>query len=211
MSAVSLVALVVETVKEPMARLGFTKRAGRIFTSAFGGDSLGWVGLNTASEHRAPEGVEVNLVVGVRNQHVERLVAELRGETFHPYLPPTVRSPLGYLSPERRYRPWLFEATTVRPLAAEMVGSFAQHGVAFIRRNAGLEGLCQGLDEGLSSDHDLPYRRSAAWLVAGDPVQALEIVDEAMAGLEARTDLAAGEFRRFAVNLRERAEDGAQR
>lgn len=36
-------------------------------------------------------------------------------------------------------------------------------------------------------------------------------MDDAMAELGARTDLAAEEFRRFAVNLRKRAEDGAQR
>ncbi len=51
---------------------------------------LGWLGLNRASTHDAGTAVELFPVVGVRHQGVERVVAELRGEKFHQYIPATV-------------------------------------------------------------------------------------------------------------------------
>src|SRR5690242_10447195 len=87
---------------------GFRKRAGQVLTAELAPDVLGWIGLNRATKHRAPGEVEINPVVGVRHQAVERLVAELLGIKFHAYVPPTVCTPLGYLLPEARFRSWLF-------------------------------------------------------------------------------------------------------
>ena len=59
--------------------------------------------MNTASRHQAAGSVEVNPVIGIRHQAVERLVAELRHEKFHSYLPPTVSSPIGYVMPDEYF------------------------------------------------------------------------------------------------------------
>lgn len=87
---------VAKTCAPLLAELGFKKRAGDVFTVDLDEDVLGWLGLNRATEHRPAGEVEINPVVGVRHQVVERIVAECRGEKFHAYQPPTVSTPLGY-------------------------------------------------------------------------------------------------------------------
>ena len=196
-------AFMVESVREPLAELGFKKRAGAIFTSDLGDDVLGWLGLNTASEHVI--GVEVAPVVGVRHGAVERLVAELRGDPYHPYRPPTIRTQLGYLTTERRYRAWPFDGPSNEASALDLVATLLAVGLPFFRTNASLEKLCLRLDEGLSSDHALPYRRAAAWWLVGDRERARSLVDEALAALGAERSLAADDFRRFAGAFRARS------
>lgn len=77
-----MVDVFVEAMRGPLEAIGFVKRAcGNLFTSDFGGDMVGWVGLNTASAHY-PKGIRaVHPNVGVRHQFVARWHAALRGET----------------------------------------------------------------------------------------------------------------------------------
>jgi hypothetical protein len=44
----------------------------------------------------------------VRNQQIERLLAELLNEPFDELIPPTLAGNIGYLSPADRYVPFLF-------------------------------------------------------------------------------------------------------
>jgi len=84
-------ASLVETVRQPLAELGFRKRAGGVFTSDLGDDVLGWLGLNTASEH--VKGVEVAPVVGVRHGAWSGLSLSSAGIRTTPIgLPPSARS-----------------------------------------------------------------------------------------------------------------------
>src|SRR5690606_27740771 len=87
---------VLELVRAELAGLAFEKRAGDIFTRDLTSEVLGWIGLNRATRGR-PGVLEINPVVGVRHQPIERLLAELRGEKAHPYVPPTLSVHLGYL------------------------------------------------------------------------------------------------------------------
>lgn len=70
-----LVKDVIEAVRGPLGSLGLRKRAGAVFTMDIEDDVVGWLGLNTATEHHVGA-VEVHPVVGVRHQLVERLVAQ---------------------------------------------------------------------------------------------------------------------------------------
>jgi hypothetical protein len=74
-------------VKALLTQLGFRKRAGEIFTIDIAEDVLGWLGFNTATEHYRAGEFEVNPVVGIRHQRVERLVNDLRGENSTPTCP----------------------------------------------------------------------------------------------------------------------------
>ena len=106
MAAITAQALVEELVAElapRLALLGFRKRAGELFTCVLADDVLGWPGFKRG--HRAGV-VEINPVLGVRHQIVERQVAEAVGEKFHQYIPPTISTPLGYLM-VRHYKAWL--------------------------------------------------------------------------------------------------------
>ena len=164
---------------------------------------LGWLGLNRAGRHRRPGEVEINPVVGVRHQAVEQLVAELRGEKFHAYQPPTVSTPVGYLMPDERYEAWII-TDDADEQAAGLVAAVERYAVPFMRSTSGLEALCCRLDDRMGFDHQLVYRRPVAWLLAGDVDRASALIEAAEAGLGERDDAAASEFRRFAVAFRRR-------
>jgi hypothetical protein len=193
---------------EPMvpllANIGFRKRAGDVFTLETAPGVLGWLGLNRATQHRPPGEVEINPVVGVRFQDVERLVAECRGDNFHPYQPPTISSSLGYLMPEKKYKAWIFAPGHSEEAATDMARAIDTYGVPFMRSVVDLAALRRQLQGGAGVEHQLAYRRPAAALLAGEPEQTRALLDEALDAIGARTDLAAADFRRFAESLRGR-------
>lgn len=185
--------------------VGFKKRAGQVFTIEVADGVLGWLGLNRASRHRPPGEVEINPVVGVRHQAVEQLVAELRGEKFHPYQPPTVNTPLGYLMPDDRYRAWII-TDDAEEQAADLVAAVEHYAMPFMKSTSDLAALCRRLDERMGFDHQLVYRRPVAWLLAGDIDRASALLEAAEADLGERDDAAASELRQFAAAFRRRIE-----
>jgi hypothetical protein len=208
-TAVGLTADVVTAVKGPLAELGFKKRSGEVFTCVLESDVLGWVGLNRAYR-QGEDRLEVNPVVGVRHQGVERVVAELRGQMFHPYQPPTVSTPLTYLAPAARYAPWLFDrGPTIPEVAVALVRAVAEHGVPFMRVSMTLGQLRELIERGQGFAHQLVYRQPVVLLLMGDHVGALRSLDDALAVLGDRGDVAAVEFRSFAERLRQRLDQVA--
>lgn len=187
-----------------LAQHGFRKRTDDIFTVDATEDVLGWVGLNRATKDRPAGEVGINPVIGVRHQAVERVVAELRGEAFHPYIPPTISTPLSYLVPVHRSRQWiLHEAGPVNTIP-DLVAAVATYGLPFMRRMTKLAALCEGLEGRLGFSHQLNYRRPVAWMLSGDSPRASRAVEESFANLGDRRDPAAQEFRIFAEALRRR-------
>lgn len=170
-------------------------------------DVLGWLGMNRASRHTRAGELEVNPVIGVRHQAVERVVAELRGERFHAYQPPTVSNPLGYLMPGSRYRSWFVNAADPDPSVVEhLVAAVEEYGLPFVESGSTIAELCELLDGGLGFEHQLVYRRPVAWALAGDIDRAVGLVDAAEADLGDRDDLAAVELRSFVAAFRNRYE-----
>jgi len=193
-----------DEVRARLVVVGFKKRAGQVFTRELGDDVLGWLGLNRATRHRPVGEVEVNPVVGVRHQGVERVVAELRGEKFHAYQPPTVNTSLGYLMPEQRYRGWVIDADGSAGAPEDLARAVEAYALPLMEASVSLSRLCELLDDGMGFDHQLVYRRPVAWLLAGDESRGLALIDEAEAGLGGRDDAAAVELRAFAAAFRER-------
>ena len=179
-------------------RLGYRKRSGEIFTLDLTADAIGWLGLNKAVRRR--EGVvEINPVVGVRHQVAERLLADIQREKFHPYTPPTISVHLGYLAPENKYTPWLFDENHEPSVGvAKLAESVAVHGIPFMRANAGLEKLVQTLE---SSKFGVPeqtnYRLPIVYHLVGKDDLAEDFVERQLGKLEGRNDLAARAYREF--------------
>lgn len=131
-------------------------------------------------------------------------MAELRREKFHAYAPPTVSTSLGYLMPEHHYHAWLFRAEEGGDQAATMIEAVVAYALPFMRRLTALSELCAELDRGLGYGHQVVYRRPVAWMLLGDVARARQVLDDSLAKLGARSDLAAEEFRRFSEALRQR-------
>lgn len=195
-----------ELAREDLASLGFRKRKSQIYTLDLDFDVIGWLGLNHASEHQAKGVVEVNPVVGIRHQGVERMVADLQGNAFHPYLPPTISQPLGYLMPAERYVAWTLDTGSDRMAKGvrEMVDAIREHGLSFMRANSDLRGICSLIERRLGFDHQLVYRRPVAWFLAGNVDRAHAALQESIEALGDRRDPAAEQLRQFAPALESR-------
>lgn len=193
-------------VREPLTALGLRKRSGPIFTMELATDVLGWLGLNTASKYLPAGVVEVNPVVGVRHQTVERLIADLRGEAFHAYLPPTVSISIGYVMPERCYVAW--DVGEGRPESvAELTAAVERHGLPYMRRLVELPALCEAVEQrqSLCPEYQLPPIR----LLLGRRDQALEGLAEDVKRLGDRQDAAALQLRSFAGAFARHVDSGS--
>jgi hypothetical protein len=177
--------------------MGFQRRNQQILTLALDGDALGWLGLNAATRHLPRSQAEIFPVVGVRHQTVERLVADCRGVPFHPFIPPTVSTPLAYLLPDPRYRTWLFagEDEAVAQQLGELVKKYA---VPFMVAAAPLSNLVEELKQGSGIASQAAFRRPVALMLAGEITEAQRDVQASVQRLANRTDDAALAFRDFA-------------
>jgi hypothetical protein len=199
----------VDAVRGPLSQLGFKKRSGEIFTVDVESGVLGWLGLNHAYR-RGEDRLEVNPVVGVRHQGVEHLVAELRGAKSNAYLPPTVSVPLGYLTADRKYVPWLFErGPTTAEVAADLTSAVARFGVPFMKASSSLSELRRLIEENTGFAHQLVYRQPVVCLLSGDRGAALCVLEASLAELGGRKDPAAVSFRSFAERFRDRVDQVA--
>lgn len=104
------------------------------------------------------------------------MVADLLGERFHEYTPPTISIPLRYAMPERRYRPWLFGGDApARDVAAEMVGAIVSYGLPFMNDRAPLRAVVESMADGQAGTAEqLAFRRPVGYLLLGEPVRARE-------------------------------------
>src|SRR5207248_2932149 len=187
----------------PLASIGFKKRAGGIFTAELGDEVLGWVGLNRASEHQPKGHFEVNPVIGIRLQRVEHEVARLSSRGFHPYLPPTVSTPLGYLMPEARYKAWIIRSPDGPPAAVRLVAdAIDAYGLPFIKANAANDAVVQLLDHRRLEPPQV-YRVAVIQAFAGSPADGILLLSEAVQRLGTRKDPAAKALRAFSERFRE--------
>jgi hypothetical protein len=185
-----------------LTELGLTRRAPGIFTLELAPGVVGWLGLNEATRARGE--VEINPVVGVRFEEVERVVADCCGVELHPYAPPTISTPIGYVMPEKRYTMWLFTPGAYERVAIEMAHAIAGHGFAFMHSLADLAALRARLDVVSGPAEQRDFRRPVAAMLAGDLERARALLEEKLASIASRTDEAARLFRRFADAFRRR-------
>jgi hypothetical protein len=206
MAARRLIDRVGDAAGEDLGSLGFQKRTGQTYTVDLGDDLIGLLGLNSATEHQPKGVVGVNPIVGLRHQEVERMVAELRGTPFNPYLPATVNIPIGYLMPDKRFVVWTIDtnSSALREQVQTLVEAVGAYGLPFMKDNGDLQSVIRLLDEGTGFDHQLVYRRPVAYLLAGNERRAREILDASLVELRDRTDPAAHQLREFAEALRPR-------
>jgi hypothetical protein len=200
-----LIAEFSELAARAICSVGFRKRSGDIYTRRINNDTLGWIGLNRAI-HSASGVLEINPVVGVRNQAVEQMVARMTGQKLHSYIPPTVSAHLGYLMDRKEYTPWFFgededNASAVR----KMVSAIRAHGLPFMEANATLDALCETIaNSRYGWPEQLAYRLPLVYYLTGEVVKAKEVLDSHLEALGQRADPAAEEYRGFAVELRKR-------
>lgn len=109
-------------------------------------------------------------VVGVRSRSVEEIVARGRREKAHAYIPPTYRTPLYWLMPERRSPEWVVTGgPDDRRIVAEVVDAVGDYGLPFVALMSDMKALERALAEEVSKGDTQSASRwlAAAWL-SGD-------------------------------------------
>ena len=194
---------VFECVLKHLSPLGWKRRQPGIFTVRLNEETLDWLGLNTGRGY-GPGILEVNPVVGVVNERLERLVAELMEIKYTPAIPPSVCGNIGYFTPEKTYKKWMFqEGEDSEPLVVELVAAVETYGRLFMQRNADLHALYLTIrDSAIGYPHMAQYRIPAAGALLGKTEEAEEFLGATLREMESRTDQAAELFRKFAANLR---------
>jgi hypothetical protein len=196
---------VIASVQQELGTLGFEKRKAGILALKVQADVLGTVGLNTATGRGAGV-LEINPVVGIRNQQIERLVAELSGDAFDEVIPPTLAGNVGYLSPENRYLPFLFTVDGgVEDIARQLCDAVRMHGLSFIKKMTNLATLVDAMQ---TVRFGIPfvteYRIPVGLLLLGDHSKAKGFLTSKLAEIGTRGDPAAVRYKNFAAKLSER-------
>jgi hypothetical protein len=186
-------------VRERLVHLGWRKRAGDVFT--LGDDEfIGWLGLNRATKNQ-PLGI--NPVIGVRYQTLERQVAFLNGATPHQYVPPTLSSSVGYLTPESAYIEVKVQSEAdVGPAADQVADLVTKYGLKFITQKSDIAEISHDLEAGRYSIRQYAdYRLPVLYGLMGDTDKARELASVRVADRAARTDAEADAYRAFASAL----------
>lgn len=185
-----------------LASLGFEKRKFGIMTIRISDDVLGWIGLNSATGGMK-DAVEVNPVVGVRNQKIETLVAEIVGEKADKVIPATLAGHIGYMKPANKYAPYFFyRDTSLEPPAQALIVDVRDYGIPFIQAHSDVAVLVEGLRTyRFAIDYMAEYRIPAGLFLLGLMEEAQAALDAALKKTGDRQDPAALRFRFFAANF----------
>jgi hypothetical protein len=114
---------------------GLKRRANSIFTKDLDDGFLGWLGLNYA---RQRNGIEVNPVIGIRCQEIEKIISVILQENPHEYIPPTISISLGYLMPEQRYNGWVFGGVFNEREVSDLSEAICSFGIPFMESSSSL-------------------------------------------------------------------------
>ncbi|WP_354213506.1 hypothetical protein [Arthrobacter sp. UYCu511] len=197
---------------DALVDIGFRKRADGIFTMAFDSDSLGILGLNYASRAGIPGQLNMNPVCGVRVQQIERQVAELRGQKFHQYFPPTVSDPLHYLARPGVASNWVLFRDTPEANAvviADIVNCVETAGLPYMRKMANLGTMAQALVADGGRRWQTVFRAPVAlWLLNRD-AEAMSYMDALLAEFDNKPGEPYDGYRNFASTLKRRIAESA--
>jgi hypothetical protein len=196
---------VMKLAQHDLGGIGMVKRQAWVFTCPLTNECLGWVGLNRAI--KSQKGLlEINPVIGVRYQPLEKLLSDLIGEEFHSYLPPTVSVHLGYLMPQERYTPWLFRTgESDSETMSSMLTAISRFGLKFMHENASLDHLCRTLASSkIGIPEQVNYRLPLAHLLSGQVSKAEHSLQAKLQEMGNRSDAQAEKYRAFALRLAEK-------
>lgn len=198
-----IIAAMSQEVKAELIELGFRKRTGDVFTRDIGGEMLGRIGFIRATyNNRGP--LDVTPVIGIRDQEVERRIAELLDERFHHYSSATVSTPVGYLMPEQTYRLWRIASLAEVPRQVrDMVTAIENCGIPFMQANASHEALVAIMKRAPAYEPYFYRLPVALWLI-GRPRETAAEVARIAARIGDRTDAAAQRYKQFADALTRR-------
>jgi hypothetical protein len=174
--------------------MGFDKRAQIFFTKRFGAEVLGGLAFVLDIDGE----LFVNPSAAVRHQPLERLVADLTGKKFHPYLFGTLGGLIGNIPPLNDFIIFEFpDGTDVASRVGEMFSLIRQVVIPWMERHPDLDSFIEDIKtHGYGGREGRYMRRSVAHYMRQEFGLARNLLSE---GLELMHD--DEDFRRFADAL----------
>jgi len=189
-----------------LTRMGMQKRAHWIFTCALAPEAIGWLSFPSRLD-RSEVHIMMSVNVGVRHQTLERTLAELEGEKFHAYHPPSMMTSLDSLMPRRAFPSWVFtNETDNAALLNDVISCIEKYGLAFMRDHTGLDSIVETGYQ-FQSRESRAYRVPVAYFLMGESEKVRESLNETLESIADRDDFWAQGFRKFAANLSTRMHD----
>lgn len=185
---------------EPLLLLGFERHQEGVFWHELSTDSLGFLGLNTATA-RTGKGIELNILVGVRQLSIEQLWSQLNNEPFVRYGACSIIKHIGYLLPARKYSPIYIQDSSA--LTSGVVNSIRDtvqdYGLPFLRSHSSVASMADCLSRNACSSYFRRYVLAIALYLSGRRSQAMTFVEEECARIEGGDRL---RFLQFAARFR---------
>jgi hypothetical protein len=196
-----------DRIAAALAKLRFQMRETGIFTIPIGNETEGWVGLNKRTEGRI---LEINPVVGVRNYRLEEFVARARAEAPHPYLPPSVSIPLGYLTPQASFKTWDFAAGFgADEIVGDLVKNIQDYALPFMYSNSKLDNIYNTIKQPRFYNREkAAYYLPALDILLDRAFFAKEFVTAKLLEISNRADQAAERYKEFARAILELPTEG---
>ncbi len=201
-ASIGFIKNVFKVTQTRLASLGFKKGKRGILTIKMSDDAIGSIGLNKAT--RCQTGfLEINPVVGVRNQTIERFVAELVAEECDELTPATLGGNIGYMMPANKYRPYVFsEDGSVETVVEELVKDVREYGLPFIRDHIDMAALIEGMVKcRFAVRFMVAYRIPAGLFLLRRMDAAKSYLNTELAKLRNQSDPASLRFKAFAASL----------
>jgi hypothetical protein len=148
--------------------------------------------------------------VGIRHQPLERLVAELVGEKFHPYLSGTKTCPLGHVPPYKELLWFDFPVDIdVRQRVNEMFTIIKETAIPWMKRHRSLESFIEDLQTYRFASRDsVRVRLPAAYYLNNQYYLARSLVTKGLEEVGEQSGPVSDQYRRFAEALSARLDVG---
>lgn len=202
MATEKLIKIVLNKLNEYFTSLGMQKQKEDIYIQEISENIISWIGLNKAVKQKGNY-VEINVVIGVRHQGVEKLVADLREFKFHKYAPPTFSIHFGYITPNKCYSPLVFTPDVkIDKIIDVFKGEFENYGHKLLKENTTLENICNTLN---NKRFLLPqqgeYRLAVCYFMQKQYNKATEYINQHLEKLKGKEDAFSNYMNIFSKNL----------
>lgn len=162
------------------------------------------IGLNLRTSD-LPVQFDVNPVIGVRHVEFDRVMHELSSD-LPPDPLPSIRGPLGYLMPERKFHSWIFrEGDNLDVTAQGMVDAVTEYGNPFFDKYSNWSNFVSDVD----STNDIMLNIKAqiipvAWALSGDVAKAWKFVSAELGRISHGQDPYSVAYRNFSDNFQQK-------
>ena len=193
---------ILREIRELLESLGFRYQGRRWYDKQLNADVLGVVALPSTTYRDDPV-IYVNPSVGVTDLRLERLITDLSGRNTGKFLPATVGSSIGYVTPASRFITYSFAPNeNVETAARRMIEAIKASALPWMEAHNKLELMLPDLLNFKYSTRDQArFEIPGAYYILGDHKSARDWVAHGLKEIESFQGTYAAQYRQFSARL----------